>query len=70
MESFNLLIMKISTAQAAEILKVTQRRVIALIEQGKLPAEKFANVYMIDEKDLELVKERKAGRPPKAKDKK
>lgn len=53
--------------QAAEKLGVTQRRVIALIEKGKLPAEKFANVYMIDEKDLELVKDRKTGRPPKVK---
>lgn len=59
--------MKITTNQAAEILKVSQRRVIALIEQKKLPAEKFANVYMIDEKDLEPLKERKVGRPAKVK---
>jgi len=59
--------MKITTIQAAEKLGVSQRRVIALIEQEKLPAEKFANVYMIDEKDLELVKDRKPGRPTKKK---
>ena len=57
--------MKLSTTQAAERLNVSRRRVIALIEQGKLPAEKFSNVYMINEKDLALVKNRKAGRPKK-----
>ncbi len=57
--------MKLSTTQAAERLNVSRRRVIALIEQGKLPAEKFSNVYMINEKDLALVENRKAGRPKK-----
>ncbi len=57
--------MKLSTTQAGERLNVSRRRVIALIEQGKLPAEKFSNVYMINEKDLALVENRKAGRPKK-----
>ena len=61
--------MKLSTTQAAERLNVSRRRVIALIEQGKLPAEKFSNVYMINEKDLALVENRKAGRPKKEIDK-
>ncbi|MDQ3489742.1 MAG: helix-turn-helix domain-containing protein [Acidobacteriota bacterium] len=61
--------MKLSTTQAAERLNVSRRRVIALIEQGKLPAEKFSNVYMINEKDLALVENRKAGRPKKETDK-
>ncbi len=60
--------MKITTIQAAEKLGITQRRVIALIEQGRLPAEKFANVYMISEKDLEKVADRKPGRPVKVKE--
>lgn len=37
-----------------------------MIEAGKLPAEKFANVYAINEADLALVAERKPGRPKKA----
>ncbi len=59
--------MNLTTIQAAERLNVSQRRVIALIEQKKLPATKFANVYVIDEKDLDLVKDRKPGRPAKIK---
>ena len=53
----------LTTKQASEILGVSRRRVIALIEQGKLKARKFSNVYMIAPKDLEAVRERKSGRP-------
>ncbi|MDQ3920278.1 MAG: hypothetical protein M3348_17585 [Acidobacteriota bacterium] len=37
----------------------------ALIEAGRLPAEKFGVNHMIDARDLRLVKDRKAGRPKK-----
>ncbi len=57
---------RLTTKQASEILGVSQRRVIALIEQGKLKADKFAGVYAIAQKDLETVRNRKNGRPPKA----
>lgn len=53
----------LTTKQASEILGVSRRRVIALIEQGKLKARKFSNVYVIAPKDLDLVRERKNGRP-------
>ena len=53
----------ITTAEAAERLGVTVRRVQALIAAGKLPAQKFGRDYMIDEKDLKLVADRKVGRP-------
>ena len=56
---------KLTTKQASEILGVSQRRVIALIEQGKLKANKFASVYTITQADLETVRNRKNGRPPK-----
>lgn len=56
---------RLTTKQASEILGVSQRRVIALIEQGKLKADKFASVYTIAQKDLETVRNRKNGRPPK-----
>lgn len=53
----------LTTKQASEILGVSRRRVIALIEQGRLKARKFSNVYMIASKDLDAVRERKNGRP-------
>lgn len=57
----------LTTKQAAEKLGITPRRVQALIEVGKLPATKFGRDYMIREKDLKLVEDRKVGRPKKAK---
>lgn len=57
---------RLTTKQASEILGVSQRRVIALIEQGKLKADKFASVYTIARTDLETVRNRPNGRPPKA----
>ncbi len=55
----------LSTQQASEILGVSRRRVIALIEQGKLRATKFASVYSIERKDLDAVRVRRRGRPAK-----
>jgi len=55
----------LTTAEAAERLGVTPRRLRALIKAGKLPAEKFGAAYMINEKDLKLVRDRKPGRPKK-----
>ena len=53
----------ISSKEAAEKLGVSLRRVQALITSGKLPAQKIGNSYVVQEKDLELVKERTPGRP-------
>ena len=57
--------MKLTTNQAAEKLGVSRRRVLAMITNKQLPADKFGDAYMIDEKDLQLVKDRKPGRPKK-----
>ena len=57
----------LTTKQAAERLKITPRRVQALIEAGRLPAQKFGRDYMIKEADLKLVEDRKVGRPKKEK---
>lgn len=57
----------LSVKEVAQILGVNHQRVQALISQGRLPAQKIGNSYVIKESDLELVKERKTGRPPKAK---
>jgi len=56
----------ISTNEAAGVLGITRQRVLQLITSGRLPAEKFANVYMIRRADLQQVEGRTPGRPPKA----
>lgn len=56
----------ISTNEAAGVLGITRQRVLQLIASGRLPAEKFANVYRIRRSDLRQVAERTPGRPPKA----
>ncbi len=53
----------LTTKQAGEILGISRRRVIALIEQGKLKAKKFSNVYAISPSDVASVRDRKNGRP-------
>lgn len=57
----------ITTNEAASELGVTRQRVLQLIREGRLKAEKFANVYMIRRGDLSNIEERPMGRPPKAK---
>lgn len=57
----------LTTKEVAEKLGVTIRRVQALITNGQLPAKKFGRDYMIEETDLRLIKNRKVGRPKKAK---
>lgn len=57
----------LSVQQAAAALGVNRQRVQQLIESKRLPAEKVGAYYVIREADLELVRERKVGRPPKAK---
>jgi excisionase family DNA binding protein len=53
----------LTTAQAAKKLKVSARRVIALIEAGRLPATKLGQIWVVEEKDLKIVRDRKPGRP-------
>jgi excisionase family DNA binding protein len=56
----------ISTAEAARRLGVTANRVRAMIEAKRLKATKVGNVWLIDPKDLDAVKDRKVGRPRKS----
>jgi excisionase family DNA binding protein len=55
----------LSVKESAEILGVNRQRIQALITEERLPAQKIGNSYVIKESDLELVKERKTGRPSK-----
>jgi excisionase family DNA binding protein len=58
---------QLTTAEAAERLGVTRWRVNALIAAGRLKAEKKGQIYLINERDLKAVENRKPGRPPSAK---
>ncbi len=60
----------LSTAEAAEKLKISPVRVRQLVREGRLPANKVGRDFVILESDLKLVSERKPGRPPKSKAKK
>ncbi len=53
----------ISSAEAANKLGVHITRVQVLIREGRLPATRVGRTYVIDEKDLRLVANRKPGRP-------
>lgn len=53
----------ITTKQAAERLGVSVKRVTALIRAERLPAEKVGRDWLINEKDLAKVKDRRTGRP-------
>jgi excisionase family DNA binding protein len=56
----------ISTKDAALRLKLSIRRVQELVKAGRIPAQIIGGVYLIDHRDLELVKNRKPGRPKSA----
>ncbi len=57
----------LSCKQAGKILKVHDSRVRVLIRTGRLPAQMIGRTYAINSADLELVKDRKPGRPKKQK---
>jgi len=53
----------LTTKQAGKALKVNESRVRQLILAGRLPAQKFGRAWMIKEKDLAKVADRKVGNP-------
>ncbi len=55
----------LTTREVAERLNISMRRVRALIESGQLPSKQYGRDHLIKESDLELVKDRKPGRPAK-----
>jgi excisionase family DNA binding protein len=58
----------LNTTETAERLGISARRVLQLIETGKLSAQKIGRDYAISAQSLDAVKiHGKAGRPPKAK---
>ena len=57
----------LTTAQGAKRLGITVIGVRKLIERGRLPAKMLGRDWLVEEKDLALVKDRKRGRPPASK---
>ncbi|HZH92455.1 MAG TPA: helix-turn-helix domain-containing protein [Pyrinomonadaceae bacterium] len=55
----------VSVNEAAEIKGVTRQRILQYINDGRLPAQKFADVYMIRRQDLDSVELKPPGRPRK-----
>ncbi len=55
----------LDTKQAGKRLGISPLRVRQLISNGRLPATKFGRDWMIKEKDLVKVQDRKPGRPKK-----
>lgn len=49
--------MEITTGEAAEILRVSARRIQAMIKDGVLPAQKHGRDYFIFEEDVHWLKE-------------
>jgi excisionase family DNA binding protein len=60
---------QLTTEEAAHALGITTSRVRQMIRAQQLPATRFGKAHLIYEKDLELVRERPIGRPPKVDDK-
>lgn len=61
--------MMMTTNEAAAALGLTRRRVIALINSGKLKAEKPGRDWIVDSESVEELRQQKrpGGRPKKAK---
>lgn len=53
----------LTTAEVAEELFISKRRVQALIKAGRLPAKKVGRDWLIKKTDLDLVTDRSPGRP-------
>jgi len=55
----------ITTMEAAARLGVNQSRVRQFIKDGRLKATLYGKTYLIEDSDLEPLKERRPGRRPK-----
>jgi excisionase family DNA binding protein len=53
----------ISTAEVAKRLKLSQRRIQAFIEEGRLPAVRVGQTWVVDEGHIAVLHDRRNGRP-------
>ena len=58
----------LTTSEAATILKVTNTRIRQMILAGRLPSQKRGRDHFIRRGDLQMVKNRRIGRPKKSKE--
>ena len=56
---------RVTTKEAAQILRVTDGRVRQMILKGQLPAKRFGRILTLSRSDVEMFRKRKAGRPKK-----
>ena len=57
----------LTTKEVAEKLGVSVGRIQQFIAEGRLPATKIGQTNLVKESDLQLVQDRKTGRPNKTK---
>lgn len=57
----------LTVSEAAKELNVSARRIHQFIEDKRLPAEKLGSYYVIKRVDLDSIRDRQTGRPPKVK---
>ncbi len=57
---------RMTVKQVADELGVSVPRVHQLIQEQRLPAEKLGRDWIIESSDLEKVRDRPTGRPPKS----
>jgi excisionase family DNA binding protein len=55
----------LTVREVAERLGLSKSRIFHMIRDGRLPATRFGTVWVIRERDLAKVLERKTGRPRK-----
>jgi excisionase family DNA binding protein len=56
---------QLSTVQVAAELGISKVRVIVLINEGRIPATRIGNIWVIRRGDLDAVRHRPTGRPRK-----
>ena len=56
---------QISVAEAAKLLKVSTVRVRTYINEGRLPAQQFGRMFVLQRADVMKFERRQTGRPPK-----
>jgi len=60
----------LTVSEAAQELGLSIYRIHDYIQDKRLPAEKLGSQYVIKRGDLDLIRIRKVGRPPKKKEEK
>jgi excisionase family DNA binding protein len=53
----------LTVKEVAARLGLSKSRIFHMIRDGRLPATRFGTVWVIRERDLQLVQDRKPGRP-------